>query len=237
MGRIPAASSRRCIHAGELPFLTPSNQRAVKRGQPSASSITTLTRSEAGAASASRTDVSGRRTPPPTNAATSRATPTIDSASPRFGLTSTSSTTSPSSGRRSAPSGSSSPEPRMWIPSASSPSPSSIAEQSIPCDSTPRILVRSMRRPPVSTEPTSATGTSCPTAMLSAPHTTCSGSPEPTSTLVSHSLSAFGCRSTERSRPTTTSVQSAPETSIALTSRPRIVSSSASACGARSKVT
>ena len=30
--------------------------------------------------------------------------------------------------------------PRMWIPSASSPSPSSIAEQSIPCDSTPRIF-------------------------------------------------------------------------------------------------
>jgi len=32
IGRIPAASRRRCIQAGDGPLRTPSNQRAVKRG-------------------------------------------------------------------------------------------------------------------------------------------------------------------------------------------------------------
>ena len=63
----------------------------------------------------------------------------------------------------------------------------------IPLLTTPRILVRSMRRSPGSTEPTRAAGTSCPTSRFWAPHTISIGPPSaPMSTLVSHSVSALG---------------------------------------------
>ena len=52
--------------------------------------------------------------------------------------------------------------PRMWMPSASVPRPSSAALHSIPWLTSPRIFVRSMRRSPGSTAPTSAVGTSWP---------------------------------------------------------------------------
>ena len=72
----------------------------------------------------------GKRTGAPVTAATSRASPTIDSASPRFGLTSTSRTTSPYRSASGAPSGVSAG--RIRIPSASAVRPSSSPEQSIP---------------------------------------------------------------------------------------------------------
>ena len=192
----------------------------------------------AASSSVSSTAASGSRIDPPVKAAISRARPTMLSASPRLGLTSTSSTVSPTTSATGEPSAISSSRPRMWMPSASVPRPSSAALHSIPWLTSPRIFVRSMRRSPGSTAPTSAVGTSWPASRFWAPHTMSSSPPAlPTSTRASHSVSAFGWRLTSRTRPTTTSVQSAPAVSIVSTSIPRIVSSSASARGERSNET
>ena len=129
---------------------------------------------------ASTTSVGGKRSGAPVSAATSRASPTIERASPRFGLTSTSSTVSPYSAVSSAPSGVSAG--RIRIPSASTVSPSSSPEQSIPLLTTPIFSVRSIRRSPGRTAPGSATGTRWPGAMFVAPQTISSGSPAPTLT-------------------------------------------------------
>ena len=82
---------------------------------------------------------------------------TIDRASPRFGLTSTSRTTSPYRSVRAMPSGA--VPGRIRIPSPSDVRLSSSPEHSIPFETTPIFSVRSMRRSPGSTAPGSATGT------------------------------------------------------------------------------
>src|ERR1700730_17949301 len=63
------------------------------------------------------------------------------------------------------------PGSRTMIPAASSPRPSSIAEQSMPADRKPRKVLVSMRRSP-RREPGVAYGTRSPTAMFQAPVTT-----------------------------------------------------------------
>src|SRR5437762_1572321 len=62
------------------------------------------------------------------------------------------------------------------IPAASSPKPSSIAEQSIPADGTPRNVFVSIRRSP-RREPGVAYGTRSPTARFHAPVTTSTAAP------------------------------------------------------------
>src|SRR5438105_1232295 len=62
------------------------------------------------------------------------------------------------------------------IPAASSPSPSSIAEQSMPADGKPRKVLVSMRRWP-RRDPGVAYGTRSPTAMFQAPVTTSTAAP------------------------------------------------------------
>src|SRR5439155_4074073 len=62
------------------------------------------------------------------------------------------------------------------IPAASSPRPSSIAEQSIPADGTPRNVLVSIRRSP-RREPGIAYGTRSPTAIFHAPVTTSTAVP------------------------------------------------------------
>ncbi len=141
---------------------------------------------------ASATARSGQRRRAPVAAATSRASPRMLRASPRFGLTSMSSTTSPARSARPRPMAVSGG--RMRMPSASPVSPSSSPLQSIPWLSTPAMRVTSMRRSPGSTEPGRATGTRWPTAMFVAPQTMeSSGSPGPTRTRVSESRPARGC--------------------------------------------
>ena len=181
------------------------------------------------------TSLGGNRSGPPVTAATSRARPTIDSRSPRFGLTSISRTVSPNSSTSGRPSGVSAG--RMRIPSASAVSPSSSPEQSMPLLTTPIFSVRSIRRSPGSTAPGRATGTRWPAAMFVAPHTISSGSPSPSVTRVSDSRSARGWRSTDSSSPTTTFRQSSPQRMIPLTSMPSTVNRSASCSGDRSTST
>ena len=90
----------------------------------------------------SRSAASGKRATAPVAAATSRASPTRQSASPRFGFTSTSSTQSPYRSVSALPTAVSAG--RIRIPSPSTLSRSSSPEQSIPLLTIPIFSVRSM---------------------------------------------------------------------------------------------
>ncbi len=125
---------------------------ATNRGQRSGASTTTrlspiVSTIDAGSSAAS---VNGR----PNAAAISRATPVMPIASGRLGVIARWNTTSssPSTSRTSAPSGASAARAR--IPPWSSPRPSSRGEHSMPSDTTPRILRRSILKSPGSTAPT-----------------------------------------------------------------------------------
>ncbi len=187
--------SRRCfIQPGVgAPGSMPSIRRAAKRGQaPGASTRTARTPSKVTGAAASAGSVTGL----PVTAATSRAMPATDRQSARLGVSlsviSVSSSASASrSGVPGARSGSSASSPL-----ASSSMPSSFAEQSMPCDSAPRTLVRLIARPPGSVAPSSAQGTCMPAAAFGAPQTIDSGAAAPASTVQSDSRSALGCGAT-----------------------------------------
>ena len=219
---MPASVSRRCIHSGDGPIVTPT-RRAVKRGARSGASTTTVISS---ASPDTSTEGSGTVSGSPKCAARSRATPTTDIASDRFGVTERSNTTScrPSTSRTSAPSSLSPSSGRM--PSWSSPSPSSRAEQSMPSETSPRILRRSSVKPPGSVAPDGAYATTMPSTTFGAPHTTVVV-PAPNSMSQSRSLSAFGCGRTSRIRATRTPLISSPGASSASTSRPSRSSASA----------
>src|SRR5215467_9704677 len=105
-------------------------------------------------------------------AATSRATPTTESASGRLGVISISKIVSSSPRYRSsgAPSGASAGSSRMPLPST--PMPSSSSEQSMPSESVPRILVALIVRPPGKVAPGGAKAERRPGAALGAPQTT-----------------------------------------------------------------
>jgi len=108
----------------------------------------------------------------PVTAATSRAMPTMDRQSDRFGVTPISRTVSD----RSSASASSFPSGRsggsIMIPDASPPIPSSSSEQSIPSDASPRIRALRITSPPGRIAPTVASGTTSPARMFVAPQTT-----------------------------------------------------------------
>ena len=108
----------------------------------------------------------------------------MDSWSGRFGVISRSSTVSPAPrhSAKAAPTGASSGSSMM--PSWSVPSPSSRAEQIMPADTTPRSLLFFIFTSPGKTQPTQATATFRPARTFGAPHTICSGSSAPTSTVV-----------------------------------------------------
>ena len=122
------------------------------------SSIEIRTSSDA-ARGASGGSLSGMRIEPPNWARVSRAMPSSEIQSPRFGVISTSSTTepSPTTSESFAPIGAAGSSTRM--PSWSSPSPSSCAEQIMPFDVTPRIFERLSFVPSGSTVPATATAT------------------------------------------------------------------------------
>ncbi len=93
------------------------------------------------------------------------------------------------------------------IPSWSFPRPSSSSAQIIPKLTSPRILpffIFSSSPPGYKRVPTVATGTFCPAATFGAPQTICTGSSSPMFTVVTRSLSAFGCCSQVNTSPTTT---------------------------------
>jgi len=152
--------------------VTPPSTRAVKRWQRSGASMRTRTSVVTGAPDSFGAGFGGVRRAP-VRAASSRATPRTERQSGRFGVTSTSRTWSsrPRRVMRSCPSRASASRRRIPA-SCSSPSPSSRSEQSIPCDSTPRIFVAVMRRPPGSTAPGGANAARAPTLVLGAPQIT-----------------------------------------------------------------
>lgn len=72
-------------------------------------------------------------------------------------------------------------------------SPISCNEQIIPSERSPRNFARLILMPPGKRPPTVATITYCPASTFGAPHTICTGSSSPMSTLQIFNLSAFGC--------------------------------------------
>ncbi|MNQ96335.1 hypothetical protein D3C85_1119330 [compost metagenome] len=130
--------------------------------------------------------------------------------SERFGVKSSSMTLSliANTSRMELPTCVSSGKTRIpsWISfgSSLSLSPSSLAEQIMPCDSTPRSLARLISSPPGRTAPIMATGTFCPASIFLAPHTICKSSPCPASITQTLNLSASGCFSRDFTKPTTT---------------------------------
>ena len=168
MDRAPTAASRSLSHAGEGPTVTPRSTAAAYRGHPSASSMATRTPAVSPLAPAARTargggasaapGIAGSRTGRPSTAPSSRASPAWQRRSGRFGVTSMSNRVSAtgSTSRRGVPGAASVASSR--IPSLSSPSPSSFAEQSIPSEYSPRILRRSSVTPLGSVTPTAAKG-------------------------------------------------------------------------------
>ena len=116
-------------------------------------------------------------------------------------------------------------------PSDLSDIPSSVEEHNIPNDSTPRslpfLIFRSLPSGNGSTAPTNANGTFKPARTLLAPHTICSTSPCPLSTLQTLNLSASGCFSRSITCPTTMPLKAVATGSRASTSQPDIVSLSA----------
>ena len=136
MGRSPTARSRAWSHAGEGPMVTPLTTRAVNRWQRSGASIKTRASARAGSPDSFSATAGGRKRAP-VSADSSRAMPTMERQSGRFGVISTSSTWSsrPSVATRSAPGRA--PSSSRIPASCASPIPSSRSEQSMPCDSTP----------------------------------------------------------------------------------------------------
>src|SRR5690606_29306906 len=167
---------------------------------------------------------------------TSRAMPRMPRQSPRLGVRSTSMiwSSSPSQSRRSVPTGASAGSSSRPLPSSDS--PSSLAEQSMPCDSTPRSLARRIARPPGSAAPTTASGAFRPTRALGAPQTICSVS-LPVLTLQTCSLSASGWRSQPTISATITPRNSGAAGAMPSTSRPAMVSRSPRAAGLSSTAT
>ena len=106
------------------------------------------------------------------------------------------------------------------MPAWSPPIPSSRCEQHMPQLGTPRSFDFLILRSPGSTAPTVATGTLMPAAMFGAPHTICTGSPAPTSTVTTCRWSLSGCSSQVSTCPTTTPSSAAPVLSTASTPVP-----------------
>ncbi|MDT4821852.1 hypothetical protein FQZ97_550410 [compost metagenome] len=115
---------------------------------------------------------------------------------------------------------------------------SSRAEHSMPWLSTPRSLPSLMRKglpssPGGSSAPTRAHGTLMPTRALGAPHTMFSKAPCPTSTWHTRKRSAFGCCTASLISPTTMRVKGGATGRRSSTSKPPMVSVSASAALSR----
>src|SRR5690242_13838123 len=170
----------------------------------------------------------GTSTRLPNSAATSCARPTRPRQSGRLGV-SFSSMLASGSPRNSAsgwPTGASAGS--SIRPDASASTPSSLAEHSMPADSTPRSLAGLIFKPPGNSAPTIASGAFRPTRALGAPQTICSGSPCPAATLHTFRRSASGCFSAAMISPTTTPARPSPSTVSSSTSSPAMVSAWAS---------
>ena len=213
---------RWAIQSGDGPTRTPRKADTVKRPHRAGVAMAALA-TLAVVAGPSGEAISGERSPTPQRVARSRATPAIDQASGRFPSMEISSTTSalmprasvsflPMTGVMRSSSNSS--------PSWSSLRRSSRAEQSMPLETTPRILRSAITNPPGSTAPTGASGTWLPRAKLVAPQTMSRG-PLPVSTVTRRTRSAPSMALIASMRTTTTSSRPSPTCSTPSTTRPR----------------
>ena len=230
---MPAANRRACTAIGEGTWRTPRMIRARYRGHRSRSAISSVATPSAGSGSSS-TWVSGFESGVPVAAETSRAIPSTERKSGRFGVTSMSRTasSSPNAFTTSAPGSRSFGSTRM--PSCDAEIPSSSGAQSMPFETTPRISRAPSGSGSVTTvAPGGASGTRSPGAMFRTPTTT-SSSPDPVCTRARHRVSLFGWSRTSITRATTTPETRSHGRSIASTSAPLLVSSSASSSADRS---
>ena len=156
--------------------------------------------------------------------------PTIDSASPRFGLTSTSSTTSPYSSVSGAPERRVGGQDQDPVGVAGQPELVARAEHAVADDA----HLLGPLDPPVARQDRAGQRHRHALAggdVRRAADDRRAARRDPTVTRVSDSRSARGWRSTESSSPTTTLRQSSPQRSMPLTSMPSSVSRSASCLG------
>ena len=100
--------------------------------------------------------------------------------------------------------------------------PSSLEEHIMPNDSIPRTLACLIEKPGNSA-PTKAHGAIKPTRALAAPHTICTGSAKPTSTVQTCKRSASGCLTAANIFATTTLLKGAATACISSTSSPVMV--------------
>ena len=105
-------------------------------------------------------------------------------------------------------------------PPESAPRPISVAEHNMPFDVTPRILRLAMAKPPGSTAPTGASGTTSPMVKFHAPQTMPSG-PSPASTVISRTLSAPSIGWMSRTLAQQMSSRPSPMRSMDSTTSPR----------------
>ncbi len=108
-------------------------------------------------------------------------------------------------------------------PEASASMPSSLAEQSMPLDSTPRSFAALMAMPPT-LAPTIASGATNPGRAFGAPQTICRSVPCPASTWQICRRSASGCLAHSTMRATTTPARPSPSAVTSSTSSPIAVS-------------
>src|SRR5262245_6635609 len=225
MGRKPIAASRRCSQAGEGPFFTPRTSRNPKAGQSE------------GVVPKSSPTVTGHGNRPSTGwmlvsrslpmsaAARSRAMPLTPAQSPRLGvrLISITGSSSPAHCAKFAPTGAASVSSMM--PSWSSEICNSNSDTSMPRLSTPRILpMPSVMFLPGMKAPGGTNTPFMPARALGAPHTTCTGSPAPVSTMHTRRRSAFGCCWAEITRAMVNGAKSLPRSATLSTSSPIMVS-------------
>jgi hypothetical protein len=149
--------------------------------------------------------------------------PRTDRQSPRLGvsLRVIRWSSSPIQSRSSSPTGAS--DGNSMMPAASWASPSSLAEHSMPKDSTPRTLACLISNSG-SLAPTRAQAVLRPARALGAPQTMVSGPPSPVLTWQTWRRSALGCFSALRISATTTREKAGAAGSRASTSRPAMVS-------------
>ena len=230
MLRTPARRNRSRNQIGDARVLSTSTMiRAWKRGHAAA-----LPREMTGCSIevAATAVVSGGTIGWEAKAATSRAMPRIDIASPRLGVTASSNTVSsrPRYSRTFAPTGASGGNSTM--PSEMSLKPNSLAEHNMPADSTPRNLAALILRSPGRCAPTVASAVFKPARALGAPQTICNGAPpSPRLTSQTRSLSACGCGWALTISATRTPSNGGAAAAIDSNSKPAIVSALPSALG------
>ena len=177
---------------------------------------------------------SGRKSEP-VKLEISRAKPRTLAQSGRLGVRSTSMTASASCRACRSDSPTASFSSSSMMPLWSTDRPSSRAEQSMPADSTPRTLAFLILVPSGSCTPGQASADTIPARTLGAPQTTwiCS---EPVSTWHKVSLSASGCLATDTTLAVMMASSPTNSSSTLSTSRPSMVSRSASCAGLKSFV-